>query len=378
MSISQKLAKKLATRREQAILRTLSVDLGGTDFLSNDYLGLAKSPVLRSRIQDDYNQLSDAMNGATGSRLLSGNTTYAEDLEGYLAKLFLGERALLFNSGYTANLAVLSTIPQRGDTIILDELAHACMKEGARLSYAQKLSFRHNDLNDLEKKLDKSQGDIFVVVESVYSMDGDIVPLEALVSLCKKYKANLIMDEAHSTGIWGSKGSGLACAMGMEKEVFARVYTFGKAMGVHGAVVVGDDVLIQFLVNFARPFIYTTALPTHSLVAIRAAFDYLAQNIQLQAQLKENIGCFKTHAVPQLVKVGVEVVESNSAIQAIVIPGVERVKKVAEALQHKGFNVRPILSPTVRVGSERLRLCLHSYNTKEEIDSLIKEISHLL
>lgn len=359
-------------------MRTLSVDIGGADFLSNDYLGLAKSPVLRSRIQDDYNQLSDAMNGATGSRLLSGNTTYAEDLEGYLAKLFLGERALLFNSGYTANLAVLSTIPQRGDTIILDELAHACMKEGARLSYAQKLSFRHNDLNDLEKKLDKSQGDIFVVVESVYSMDGDIVPLEALVSLCEKYKANLIMDEAHSTGIWGSKGSGLACAMGMEKEVFARVYTFGKAMGVHGAVVVGDDVLIQFLVNFARPFIYTTALPTHSLVAIRASFDYLAQNIQLQAQLKENIGYFKTHAVPQLVKVGVEVVESNSAIQAIVIPGVERVKKVAEALQHKGFNVRPILSPTVRVGSERLRLCLHSYNTKEEIDSLIKEIFHLL
>lgn len=359
-------------------MRRLSIDHNDIDFLSNDYLGLARSPVLRENIQNAFNELLDATNGATGSRLLSGNTTYAEDLEADLARLFLGESALLFNSGYTANLALLSSVPQRGDTIILDELAHACMKEGARLSYAQKLSFRHNDLDDLEKKLEKSQGEVFVVVESVYSMDGDTVTLEAILRLCKTYKANLIIDEAHSTGIWGRKGNGLACELGLEKEVFANVYTFGKAMGVHGAAVVGSEVLIQFLINFARPFIYTTALPIHSLVAIRESFAYLGQNIQLQDQLKANIEYFKSYAIPKFKAAGVDVIESSSAIQALVIPGVERVKKLAEMLQQKGFNVRPILSPTVKAGAERLRLCLHSYNTQEEMDSLAKEIFQLL
>lgn len=378
MNIQQKLTEKLATREEQAILRRLSIDHNDIDFLSNDYLGLARSPVLRENIQNAFNELLDATNGATGSRLLSGNTTYAEDLEADLARLFLGESALLFNSGYTANLALLSSVPQRGDTIILDELAHACMKEGARLSYAQKLSFRHNDLDDLEKKLEKSQGEVFVVVESVYSMDGDTVPLEAILRLCQTYKANLIIDEAHSTGIWGRKGNGLVCGLGLEKEVFASVYTFGKAMGVHGAAVVGSEVLIQFLINFARPFIYTTALPIHSLVAIRESFAYLGQNIQLQDQLKANIEYFKSYAIPKFKAAGVDVIESSSAIQALVIPGVERVKKLAEMLQQKGFNVRPILSPTVKAGAERLRLCLHSYNTQEEMDSLAKEIFQLL
>ena len=378
MGVRQKLAKKLMDREEQATLRTLSVDHGGIDFLSNDYLGLARSPLLKKRIRDEYDLLPHEANGATGSRLLSGNTAYTEDLEHYLANVFSAERALLFNSGYTANLAVISTVPQRGDTIILDELAHACMKEGARLSYAQKLSFRHNDLDDLERKLGKSQGDIFVVVESVYSMDGDTAPLEALLSVCGKYGANLIVDEAHSTGVWGQNGSGLSCALGLEKEVFASVYTFGKAMGVHGAVVVGDEVLTQYLTNFARPFIYTTALPTHSLVSIRASFDYLAQNIRLQDDLKENIAYFKSQVIPLVMGAGAEVVESDSAIQAVVIPGAEKVKEVASVLQHKGFNIRSILSPTVKTGSERLRICLHSFNTKEEMDGLAREIFGLL
>ncbi len=209
-------------------------------------------------------------------------------------------------------------------------------------------------------------------------MDGDKAPLEEILTLCKKYKANLIVDEAHSTGIWGREGNGLVCSLGLEDEVFARVYTFGKAMGVHGAVVVGDQVLRQYLINFARPFIYTTALPGHSLVSIQAAFQYLAQNLDLQVELKKNIEYFKTQIVPQFLRAGARVVESDSAIQALVIPEVETVKMIADALQRKGFNVRPILSPTVRPGSERLRICLHSYNTTEEIDSLAKEIFQLL
>src|SRR5690606_15362675 len=292
MSIRQKLAKKLANRKEQGLLRKLFLDHEGIDFLSNDYLGLARSTALKKRIQEDYQQLPHATNGARGSRLLSGNTAYAEALEAYLAEVFLGESALLFNSGYTANLAVISTIPQRGDTIIMDELAHACMKEGARLSFAEKRSFRHNDVDDLEKNLKKAQGAIFVVVESIYSMDGDFCPLREILDLCKTYEAHLIVDEAHSTGAMGVKGSGLACSLGVEKEIFARVYTFGKGMGVHGAVVIGSEPLIQYLINFARAFIYTTALPLHSLVSIREAFSYLGENPGLQSSLRAKIDYF--------------------------------------------------------------------------------------
>lgn len=374
MDIQSILTKKLKERAQQATLRKLSVSHPSVDFLSNDYLGLARSSKLKKNIEVAYNKLPAAYNGATGSRLLSGNSKYAEALEADLATIFKAEKTLLFNAGYVANLALLSAVPQRGDTIVLDELAHVCMKEGARLSFAHKLSFRHNDLDDLEKKLQKAQGMCFVVVESVYSMDGDVCPLESIVLLCKRYKAYLIVDEAHSTGIWGKQGNGLACDLGLEEDIFARVYTFGKAMGVHGAIVAGSDTLIQYLINFARPFIYTTALPIHSLVSIREAFAYLGQNPLLQNQLEEKIAYFKSYAVSKLQAMGVPVIDSKSAIQALVISGAENAAHAAMALQQKGFDVRPILAPTVRAGAERLRICLHSYNTEKEIDGLVEGI----
>lgn len=374
MNIHHRLLKKLKDRSEQQTLRQLGAEGKGIDFLSNDYLGLARSSALRNRIEEAYRQFPSAGNGATGSRLLSGNSEYAEALEEELASIFKAEKALLFNSGYTANLALLSAVPQRGDTIILDELAHACMKEGARLSYANKLSFRHNDLHDLERKLQKAEGIRFAVVESVYSMDGDKCPLGDIIALCKAYDAQLIMDEAHSTGVWGKQGSGLACSLGLEEVVFGRVYTFGKAMGVHGAIVAGSELLTRFLINFSRPFIYTTALPIHSLIAIREAFAYLGENLIVQDQLMEKITYFNAHAVPRFKEAGISVIQSDSAIQALVIPGVAEVRAVAEDLQQNGFNVRPILSPTVRAGSERLRLCLHSYNSEAEINQLTDTI----
>ena len=239
MNLHQRLYEKLRGRQVSGNLRALPDDGYGTDFLSNDYLGLARSAALKNRIETAWRSMKSLMNGSTGSRLLSGNTTYAAELEVFLAGLFNAEAALLFNSGYVANLALLASVPQRGDTIILDELAHACMKEGARLSYAEKLSFRHNNLEDLEKKMRKAKGLCFVVVESVYSMDGDQCPLTQLIALCEQNGAYLIIDEAHSTGVMGEGGSGLACSLKLEDRIFARVYTFGKAMGVHGAVVVG-------------------------------------------------------------------------------------------------------------------------------------------
>lgn len=374
MDIYQRLSEKLEIREKQHNLRTLPNTFHGIDFLSNDYLGLARSAELKNNIQEAYSRLPSSLNGATGSRLLSGNSLLAEDLETYLAEIFDAPAALLFNSGYTANLALLATIPQRGDTIILDELAHACMHEGARLSFADKFSFHHNDIADLEKKIKRVKGACFVVVESIYSMDGDEAPLRAIQDLCKLYKAHLMVDEAHSTGVTGGNGSGLVCHFGLEKEIFARVYTFGKAMGVHGAVVVGEEMIKKYLINFARAFIYTTALPAHSLVSVKESFLFLKANIHLQKHLKEVIEYFNNYAVPKFHEIGIEILPGNSAIKALIIPGSARIRKLAERLQFNGFIVKPILAPTVKEGSERLRICLHAYNTKEEINALTEAV----
>src|SRR4051812_47447788 len=203
---------KLQKRRDDHSFRTLKNIEGLIDFTSNDYLGLARSELLYHRIQNKVQTLDLKHNGATGSRLLSGNSNYTEEVENKLAKIFNSEASLIFNSGYTANLAVLSSIPQKGDTILYDELAHACIKDGARLSLANRFSFRHNDLNDLEQKLNRCSGKIYIAVESIYSMDGDQCPLQDLVLLAEKYDVAIILDEAHSTGIFGKGGSGLATA----------------------------------------------------------------------------------------------------------------------------------------------------------------------
>src|SRR6187551_3588959 len=193
------LARQLTLRESEGIRRFLKADRQGLiDFTSNDYLGLARSQELSQAIAQKVNDGALKLNGATGSRLLSGNSNYAEQIEKKLAGIFKSESTLLFNSGYVANLGVLSSLPQRGDTILYDELAHACMKDGARLSLAKRFNFRHNDLNDLEAKLKLASGKIFIAVESIYSMDGDQCPLKELVTLSEKYGAHIILDEAHS------------------------------------------------------------------------------------------------------------------------------------------------------------------------------------
>ena len=363
------LEKKLQERNSSALLRKLAIKGGLIDFTSNDYLGLASSLDLFKRINDRTEQLGMCRNGAGGSRLLSGNTAYTESLEENLAGIFKAEAALLFNSGYSANLGVLSSLPQRNDTIIYDELAHACIKDGARLSLAKRLNFKHNDLNDLESKIKKSSGHVFVAVESIYSMDGDECPLAELISLSEKYDATIILDEAHSTGVKGEHGSGLAASLGLDQKIPVRIYTFGKALGVHGACVVGSRVLQQFLVNFARPFIYTTAMPAHSLVAIECAFEYLKENIQLQSVLSERIR-FYLDRVSGLTNR----TESHSSVQNLLIGENSKTRQASLTLEASGFDVRPILSPTVPSGSERLRICLHVFNTEDQIEGLAAQL----
>lgn len=374
MGIEGTLRSKLEERVNKGNLRTLSLPSGLIDFLSNDYLGLAHSQKLRKIIKNEYAKATFHLNGSTGSRLLSGNSDYVESLEALLAQIFQGEKALIFNSGYTANLALLSCVPQKGDTIIYDEFAHACMREGAKLSFADRFVFKHNNLSDLNNKLNKAHGEKFVVVESVYSMDGDQCPLNEIIAVCKKFKANIIIDEAHSTGIWGKDGNGLACLLGVENELFARVYTFGKAIGVHGACVVGPKVLIDYLVNFARSFIYTTALPLHSLVSIRCAFNYLKGNLHKQKILEEKINLFRSLFTNKCKSLPIKLIDSESAIQALIVPGNEKIKYLAGKINSRGFDVRPILAPTVKEGEERLRICLHTYNSEKEIEKLLSVI----
>ncbi|TAH27751.1 MAG: pyridoxal phosphate-dependent aminotransferase family protein [Cytophagales bacterium] len=363
------LEQKISERVDSGSLRALPKRTNAIDFSSNDYLGLARNKTLYLEIEKDIRskKTDKQLNGATGSRLLSGNNEIIEQIERSLAQRFDASACLLFNSGYNANLSILSCLPQKSDTIIYDELIHASLIDGARLSYAKRFSFRHNDLEDLEKKLKHAQGEIYVVVESIYSMDGDECVIEEIIQVSQRYNAKLIVDEAHSTGVWGELGNGWLCNKKTHHQIFARIYTFGKAIGLHGACICGSEDLKTYLINFARPFIYTTALPIAHYIAIETTFNYLSSNLYLQKQLFANIDFFQKNmtfansSINQLMQL------SNSAIQIIPTPGNGKARKIAAQLAEHNFDVKAILSPTVAEGKERLRVCLHSFNTEEEI-----------
>jgi len=352
------------------------------DFASNDYLGLARSPALAQAINTKLAQAAQPAHGATGSRLISGNLPAIEALEQQLAQTFKAPACLLFNNGYVANLALVATLPGKNDALLYDDLSHACIKEGARLSMARhRYAFKHNHLPQLAQKLERLRTpgqhiqQIYIVAEAVYSMDGDYAPLQEMLALAKQYQATLLLDEAHSTGLLGPQGSGLATHLGLEQQVLARVHTFGKAMGVHGAVVAGSAALIQYLINFARPFIYTTAPPLHQVLAIQAAFEHLAANPTLPAQLMQKVQYFRQNLPlpPHLQWVA----GPQHPVQALLVPGPNQARQAAQKLQSAGLNVRPIVAPTVKPGTERLRICLHLHNSQAAIDQLKQALLNL-
>jgi len=200
--------------------------------------------------------------------LLSGNSTYAELVERKIADFHSAEAALIYPSGYTANLGLISSLATRDTTLIMDELLHASLIDGARLGRSDRIRFQHNDLADLEEKLHSTQGQKLVIVESVYSMDGDVCPLAGVVGLCQKHEALLIVDEAHSIGIYGKNGCGMVQQLGLEKEVLARIMTYGKAPGVHGAAVVGPTWLREYQTNFSRSLIFSNGPSPHQFASI--------------------------------------------------------------------------------------------------------------
>ncbi len=361
------LSKRLFERFQNGNVRNLPQNYEGIDFSSNDYLGLSNSTELKSKIFRSY--IKEFPVGSTGSRLLSGNSKLVMELEEELAIRFNSESALLFNSGMDLNIGILSTIPQEGDTIFLDQYIHASLKIGAKLSKASVNYFRHNCLENLKRKLSKASGNIFVVVESVYSMDGDLSPLKEMVELCEKYGANLIVDEAHGAGVFGPKSRGVVSQLGLEKRVFARIITFGKAFGAHGAVLLADPVVVKYLVNFCQSFIYTTALPPHSLISIREAIRFVWENPIYQTQLQKNIELFKE-------KMGNT--QNLSPIFPICFPNCEALLNAYSKLKERGFKTFPIYSPTVQKGTERLRICIHAFNEEKNIIELANELKGIL
>jgi 8-amino-7-oxononanoate synthase len=366
------LSDKLLLRSETNALRSLSSSTAAVDFASNDYLGFSKAKVIFDDAHAYMLQHGVHINGAAGSRLISGNHRLYDVAEEYLCSYHQSESALIFNSGYDANIGFFSSVPQKGDVVLYDEYIHASIRDGIRLSYASAYKYNHNSIQGLQKSLERYKdviadgNEIYVVTESVFSMDGDSPDLEAVVKLCTTYKCRLIVDEAHALGVFGA---GLLQSKGLHQNVFARIITFGKAMGCHGAAVLGPQPLKQYLVNFSRSFIYTTGLPPHSLATLLVAYNYLEADNEAVTALHYNISFFKEEV--ERLKLREYFIHSHSAIHCAVVPGNEKVKNISSVLQDHGFNVKAILSPTVPQGQERLRFCLHSYTAAEQITNVL-------
>jgi 8-amino-7-oxononanoate synthase len=345
------LADRLEKRREAGTLRSLPVRKELIDLTSNDYFGFAHSLEFSEKTP---------ITGATGSRLLTGNHPFCEELEEKIAQFHGSESCLLFNTGYMANLGLIAALGTEETTFLYDLEVHASMIDGMRLSRGKSFPFRHNDLEHLEKRLKTAALPVFILVESLYSMSGDFAPLAEIAALCIKYGAELIVDEAHGTGVCGPSGKGCVAELGL--QVFAQIHTFSQALGSHGACVLGSPLLKQYLINFSRPFIYSTAMPLPALFAIDVGYK------KLQKEAGEHQVLLKSLIIYFQEKMGIQTV--LSPIQPIYCS--ERVRHFSQLLQEKGLDVRAIVAPTVKRGRECLRVVLHSFNCKEEIDQLVE------
>lgn len=353
--------ERLQVRSARGNLRELCQHRPHVDFASNDYLGIRRKGLKHIHfIEIESIEESYLMFGSGGSRLLTGNSHYAEQLESEIAGFHGFQASLIFGCGYMANLGLLSALGREDDLILYDSQIHASMGDGMRLSRAERAAFLHHDLNDLERYLKQAQRykNCYVCIEAVDSTDGSIAPLTEFVDLCERYAAKLIVDEAHSCGIFGNKGEGLVAERNLSEKVFAVIVTYGKAFGAYGAAVLGSKLLRDYLVNFARSFIYTTAPPLLQLAIIRSAYQAVSVAENERQQLKDLAQQFSGKCTP---------------VHAVRFLNNACVKKCSLILREKGFDVRALLSPTVKRGKECLRVSLHSYNTLEEL-RMLKEI----
>jgi 8-amino-7-oxononanoate synthase len=379
MTFPKNLSRKIEMRKDKNAFRKLCLQNDLIDFSSNDYLGFAKNELIFDSTHQLLLSMKSKINGATGSRLLTGNYNLYDIAEQFIANFHQTDTALIFNSGYDANIGFFGSVPQRNDIILYDELCHASIRDGILMSNAKSFKFIHNDNENLLDKLstfNTQLSTIYIVTESVFSMDGDAPNLEELVAICEKYNCYLVVDEAHALGVIGEKGEGLVQNLGLQDKVFARIMTFGKGLGCHGAAVLGSQELKDFLINFARSFIYTTGLSPHSVATIITAYQLLEKDIEELKKLRENICFFNQQK--QILGLKPLFVKSKSAIQSAIFPGNEKVKTLARQLQNHGFDIKAILSPTIPDGQERLRICLHSFNSELEIKAILNFLNENL
>jgi 8-amino-7-oxononanoate synthase len=356
-SLAERLRERLAAIESQGLTRTLRPP-AGIDFSSNDYLGLANHPLLKQRMAEAV--LAEGV-GSTGSRLLRGERESFAKVEQSFARFKGAERSLYFSSGYLANLAVLTTFAESGDVIFSDERNHASLIDGVRLSRARRVVFPHNDVEALRQLIrdEPCAGQRFVVVESLFSMDGDEAPLKEYAALCRETGAalgtSLIVDEAHAVGIYGARGSGLIEACGVADDVFVSINTAGKAMGVSGAFVAGSGEAIEYLIQRARPFIFSTAPPPALAAALEASLEVIATEPERRAKVLHNAQYLRRRLK----------IPGASQIIPVVIGDNERAVAVARELQAAGFDVRAVRPPTVPPGTARLRISVNAALTEE-------------
>ena len=345
---------KLNERISSSSKRQLPLTDKLIDFSSNDYLGIA----------------NERITGSTGSRLISGNSNEVNALEHFFSELVNAESALFFPSGYQANVGLIPSISDRNTTILYDEYIHASLRDGIQLSHAKSFSYKHNDLIHLNQRLEKIEGLKLIITESVFSMDGDSPDLEKLLELARKYDAGVVIDEAHSFGISGIEGKGMVNSLGIQKEILAVVYPMGKAVGTSGAFITGNQLLKDYLINFCRSFIYSTA-PSKTLV--KEVHEQL--KLITASYNKTSIHLLKDYFVKHLSKSYHLITGENSAIISIKIPGNENVKKIENELMKAGIFAKSIMHPTVPKGEERLRICFHDFNSKADVDLLVGQLN---
>lgn len=349
-------------------LRALAPDVG-VDFASNDYLGLAASGALVDAARAALDR--GVAVGSGGSRLLRGNRAEHEALEAEAAAFFGSEAALFFPTGYTANSALLATLPQRGDLILADELVHASMHEGLRLTRAEHRLVPHNDLAVYETALRGHSGQAWIAVESLYSMDGDFAPLAGLAELADRYGAVLLVDEAHATGVFGPQGRGLVADLPSRHQVIS-LHTCGKALGAEGALLCGPRTMRDFLVNRARGFIFSTAPSPLSAAVVRAALGVAAAGDALRESLRARIELARELLGP------LGAAFHGSPIVPLVLGEDRRAMEVAGRLQAAGFDVRGIRPPTVPEGTSRLRIVLTLNASEADIRALATALEQAL
>lgn len=363
----------LAALGERARLRSLN-PRKGIDFSSNDYLAMSSSPRLAAAVRDAIAR--GAPLGSGGSRLLRGNDPQHEVLETEAAAFFGSEAALFFSAGYAANVALLSTLPQRGDLIVYDELVHASMHEGLRLTRAKAVPAAHNDAQSFDDaarqwRAGGGTGRVWLAFESLYSMDGDCAPVADLVAVAERHEAILLIDEAHATGVFGRDGRGLADGLDGRADTIV-LRTCGKALGCEGALVCGPRVVRDFLVNRGRPFIFSTAPSPLIAVAVGEAIRMLKD----EPDRRDRLRALVRHAERTLAPLGVR--PTGSQILPLVLGEDARTMAVAERLQRAGFDVRGIRPPTVPQGTSRLRISLTLNATMADVDALADALGECL